>query len=446
MIASFKGSHSVATPTTHNKILFQRFRMIASSLPVLFLIAIRTIDGLVVPSPPRPIHRDLPFGSSDLSNDSFPADNKQVQDYRPAVSSRRDMLLRSLATTVAGAASTESANAADDDTSGLLLDLPMTRLRLPKNALGEDYVAVQLCFEGGTPPVDVMLDTGLTLEMITPHLQKQLLLTEQSSSFRGLAAGGETQSRVVTLMGASVCDPPSQKRLQLPELHATVQDFPQEHIDPNHDPVEGMLGQEVLSQYDVDLDFPAGRVRLYKPGSAPKNDLVEIPAIVINETGLLGFRLRTGPNQQPVVAVVDCGSPFSAVNWQAAGFLGLPTNRKDPAYLKSPSIVAVGIDGKPMELPTIKVPFTFAGNAQKIESGKLDFETPPSSWKPWKPVAVAVGDLPVFPQLLGDGVRPYQGPAALIGLDVLAQRRVIIESAGSNANTTRQRRIFVRPI
>jgi hypothetical protein len=309
-------------------------------------------------------------------------------------------------------------------------------------------VAVQVCLEGQSKPVEFMLDTGLTLELVTPHLQNQLQLKGQRSGLTALAAGGvnaRAGTDLVTVKGASLCDPSSQQLLPLPEMHASVQDFPQEHIDPKHDPVEGMLGQEILSQYDVDLDFPAGRVRLYKPGTAAAaaKGMVEIPAIVINETGLLGFRLRSGQNQ-PILAFIDCGSTFSAVNWQAASFLGLPTDRNDPSYRNGPKILAVGVDGRPMQLPTVKQSLTFAGEAMSDSQGRLSgFENPPSNWKQWKPVLLAVGDLPVFPELLGDGVRPFTGPAALIGLDVLAQRRVIIESAGQAK--TRRRRLFVSP-
>jgi hypothetical protein len=43
-----------------------------------------------------------------------------------------------------------------------------------------------------------------------------------------------------------------------------------------------MLGMEMLSLFDADFDFPAGRLRLYKPGEgvavAQAAGLVEIPA------------------------------------------------------------------------------------------------------------------------------------------------------------------------
>jgi hypothetical protein len=80
---------------------------------------------------------------------------------------------------------------------------------------------------------------------------------------------------------------------------------------------------------------------------------------------------------------------------------------------------------------------------QDPRTGKPNgFQQPPSSWKPWDEVDLAIGDLPVFPSLLGDGTRPFLGPAALLGLDVLSQRRVILESGGPG---TRRRRVFVSP-
>ncbi len=51
-----------------------------------------------------------------------------------------------------------------------------------------------------------------------------------------------------------------------------------------------------------------------------------------------------------------------------------------------------------------------------------------------------MGDLPVFSQLLGDGRSPYKGPAGIVGLDVLTQRRLILETGPS---ADRRRRIYV---
>ena len=145
--------------------------------------------------------------------------------------------------------------------------------------------------------------------------------------------------------------------LPRPTLHAIITDFPQEHIDPAHDPVEGMLGMEMLSLFDVDFDFPAGRIRFWKPrtaaASAAKAGFVDISAVAINETGLIGIRLSTPGTTQPVLALLDCCSTFSVVNWQAAKLLGL-RDKQDPVYRNGPVISALGIDGRPLQLPTAK--------------------------------------------------------------------------------------------
>lgn len=52
--------------------------------------------------------------------------------------------------------------------------------------------------------------------------------------------------------------------------------------------------QELLQNFDVDFDFPASRIRLFRPGegaaAAEAAGLVPLPAAVLNETGILGIR------------------------------------------------------------------------------------------------------------------------------------------------------------
>jgi len=96
-------------------------------------------------------------------------------------------------------------------------------------------------------------------------------------------------------------------------------------MDPAHDPVEGMIGMEVLEQFDVDFDFPAGRLRLWKPHTvenvAKKAGMTTVDAVVVNETRLLGFRVVSssvprdatgGLAAQPFLGVVDCGASFGS--------------------------------------------------------------------------------------------------------------------------------------
>ena len=261
-----------------------------------------------------------------------------------------------------------------------LADVPMIRLKLPKNGLGREYVVVQLNIDG-KGPFDFMVDSGLTTEMITPHLKDILHIATGSSKIRGLAAGGAgKENPLVELKAASLCcgdfrDGASLLPLASP-LHAVVTDFPQGHIDPNHD-VEGMLGMELLELFDVDFDFPRNRIRFWPPQTSPKDDLVAIPAAVLNESGLEGIRVRSPQqvNAQPMLGIIDCGASFTTVNTAAAQLLGLP---RDPKEYNSPSVSGVGVDGRPMVMPTANIEFTFTGKASKDASGAVKFEEPPS--------------------------------------------------------------------
>ena len=51
------------------------------------------------------------------------------------------------------------------------------RLRLPKGTAGRDYVLIQLRVRG-KGPVDFMVDSGLTAELITPHLRQQVCMVK----------------------------------------------------------------------------------------------------------------------------------------------------------------------------------------------------------------------------------------------------------------------------
>ena len=210
-----------------------------------------------------------------------PSQKRQQTILTHQHASRRDFLVSS----ALAAAIPDAATAAA--TPQPLVVLPMIRIQLPKNGYGREYIAMPL-YINGQGPFDFMLDTGLTTEFITPHLEKQVMTKPdllQTFSVQGIAAAGTSTQRLVDLKGVSLCCKRDGEALPVPKLHAIVTDFPQEHLDPKHDPIEGMLGMEFLSMYDVDLDFPANQIRLYEQGtlSCPRG-MVEIPATVINSS------------------------------------------------------------------------------------------------------------------------------------------------------------------
>ena len=94
------------------------------------------------------------------------------------------------------------------------------------------------------PALELMLNTGLTLEMMTPRLREQLQLPKEHTSLQGLSLAGLSCSAETTRQH-NRHDPSFP--LSLPEWHAVVTDFPHEHVDPQHDTIAGMLGMELLS-------------------------------------------------------------------------------------------------------------------------------------------------------------------------------------------------------
>lgn len=95
--------------------------------------------------------------------------------------------------------------------------------------------------------------------------------------------------------------------------------------------------------------------------------LIEIPAAVLNETGLLGIRLTSAQQpagSQPLVGVIDTGASFSIINWAGAQLLGLPS-QGDRSYRSMPTVSVVGVDGRLQLLPTQNVSLTFCGDVER---------------------------------------------------------------------------------
>jgi len=288
-----------------------------------------------------------------------------------------------------------------------LVDIPLRRLRLPKGGVGRDYVLVPIDIPGeGTQ--EFMLDSGLTTEMITPVLKKRLGLAS-IGLVEGTTGAGTRDYNVVEIKGASV------EGVTVPTLHATISDFPQEHMDPQHD-VTGMLGLELMDAFDVDIDFVRKRLRFWRRGDgtdvARSAEMAEIPAARL-PSGTVAVRVagREGFNQ-PFAGIVDCGSSFSILSVEAAKLSGVDTSHL--SSVNAPKLIAVGVDGKPFPLPLISVPLRLMGGLDK-QSGQFENSAPVST------IPVGVGDLPAFLDLL-DG---RSKAAALIGIDFWSQGRVI---------------------
>merc|ERR1719387_376459 len=194
---------------------------------------------------------------------------------------------------------------------------------LPDGSIGEGYIPVPVKLKnskGEERLVHFILDSGLTTTMITPDLRKWLDQKEPRGggmTANGFAAGGSSTLQVCPLNGAEVggCG------IQLPRMSAVVLDFPQANIeDPRYD-IQGMLGMEFVSQFDLDVDFPAKKIRLWNPGegvkAANQDGLVAVPVSLI-PGDILGVRVAAGEGTTPFLGIVDLGASFTLMNTAAA--------------------------------------------------------------------------------------------------------------------------------
>lgn len=208
-----------------------------------------------------------------------------------------------------------------------------------------------------------------------------------------------------------------------PAVTAAVASFPEERIDKDWS-LKGMLGYQALQNYDADVDFPRGKLRLWRPGEgaavAKKAGLADVEAVVLPDFAILGVRvMQSAGGAAAALGVVDTGAGFSAITPSAAAFLKVQAGRQ--------AVTVVGVDGRPLQMPlTSEVTLPLGGQA--LPTG--GWETAVSL----KTSSAALGELPAL-KIFANGK-----PAVLLGLDVLGTRRLVF-AAGSGP----KRHLYVGP-
>jgi predicted aspartyl protease len=169
------------------------------------------------------------------------------------------------------------------------------------------------------------------------------------------------------------------------------------------DEVMGILGQDVLARHVVELDIPEQRITLHPAGQTPASarGWTEVPAGRIEGPGFTTVSVRLAG--QPVRAVLDTGARRSFINWAAARAAGVTP--QTPGLLRAETRGGATQHG-------------FAYDRFRFDAVALE---------PLAPAAVelAIGDLPVFGAL---GMAA--APAMILGLDVLGERRIVLDAAG----------------
>ena len=214
------------------------------------------------------------------------------------------------------------------------------------------WVIVPAKLNGQT--VSMVLDTGAEAAMVSPDAQLAL----------GLAADPHRRTTVIGYNGSATSQNVLIEHFQLgdeelPQPSMAVGEIP---MRPAIMPMlAGLIGGEILSQYDVEFDVPAHRVTLWqRPSCAPPGpaggghwDRVRLQrgqgSLVTIEAAIGGQRLQ---------ALLDTGAANSMLSETAAARLGVAGTTKE--------IVTRGADGADAIMRTRRYPDVAVGGTQSL--------------------------------------------------------------------------------
>lgn len=282
--------------------------------------------------------------------------------------------------------------------SAFSLSSPVPALATEPSRLPISYLEERILVPAGIAGIGeryFILDTAAGQSVISADLRAALdLAPGDIKQLEVQGATGAITLEVATLSGLSLGG------LLQDDVSAVVADLSAFRAYDSL-PVEGILGVDVLSRYDVAIDVPGGAVTLLQdPASYP--DLGATNAGLDFHAGVQpGFvQFNAILDDEPVAAVLDSAARIGTLNWQAAGLAGLSA-QSDAVTPKEGG--SQGIDGRGTE--------SYTASVSDICIGARCYPA----------MDVKIADLPVF-EVLGIA----DGPAMLVGAAFMAECPVLI--------------------
>lgn len=261
---------------------------------------------------------------------------------------------------------------------------------LKRTRKGHLVTQVQIHGHGGQLFV---VDTGASESAVYAHARARMkLAAEPGAQIEMHGAGGSQTVQRYRLPRLSVAGVEAD-RLLVSGLPTGIQ---------HGDEVMGVLGRDVLGGYLVELDLASDRLGLHRPGELPRSarGWNQVPIRLMPRVGLVMLDVMLGGAK--VTAVLDTGARKTFMNWRAARAAGVD-KREGVGGAKT----AGGATGHAV-LYSLR---TF----DAIAIGATRF----------RPSALAISDLPVFVPIGMD-----RAPAMIVGLDLLGDRRFVIDYPG----------------
>jgi predicted aspartyl protease len=242
-----------------------------------------------------------------------------------------------------------------------------------------------------------VVDTAANGTVISPATRDALGFSEKDGQVVDVTgASGQVKYQALELDSFAVGE------FVRPKFGVVVIDLARFKKNPEH-PYAGILGNNFLSDFDLEINLPASKLRLYPHDAAGRAIIPKLDErlSVPNEAADKGFIvLKVLIEGKPVTAILDTGAPTSVLNWAAAKQSGVTTETKG---LKRREKGTGGLGSQ--------VADTYLYQFKRIKAGRTKFKTG----------EVRIADLTVFKTLgLGDK------PAMLFGLDMLKNRALFV--------------------
>jgi predicted aspartyl protease len=289
--------------------------------------------------------------------------------------------------------------------AGSALAAPRTEAPPASVSVSAPYAETPLVEDSGRILVRVSIAGQDSLVFILDTAAGGGVISPETRDLLGLDSAS---AQAVQVMGAT--GPTTLNRMRLPPvtvagetvdgLSAVVTDMARFRRSPGP-PYAGILGADFLRHFDVEIDVPGGRLRLWRhrEGAAPPTPPRASAnlANLAQAAGFVIFDVEVGDISAR--AVLDSGAHTSTLNWHAAAGAGVTRETTGLVASRVPG----GISGDTVEVHYHRF--------DRVEVEELRFP----------PLEMRIADLPVF-RALGFGERP----AMLLGADLLRECRIFI--------------------
>jgi len=232
-------------------------------------------------------------------------------------------------------------------------------IRLADTAVGllDNQPIVKVFANSAT--VLLLLDTGAEATVLTPAAAQRIgaqqarVMGRQMHGITGDIPAGELELRSFTIGGVEV----PRKRVRV---------APIEIVNALSGPLDGVLGADTLSSFDIDLDLPGRRMTLYQEQScAIASPAWAQPYAGRSPSNRLYFPVQLDGRR--ISALFDTGAQFSVLSTRTALALGV----SEGVLARDPAVMVRGADGEQLSAHAHRF-FRLEVDGEVIRNAEID--------------------------------------------------------------------------